>query len=527
MKPMIIKNIMVLGLLVSLGLSLLPQQAVSICELPSIAPLSSEYWWPMYRADPFNSGSSYSLAPNTNRRAWERTTGESIEYSSPVVVDNKLFIGINQGNQGYLHCFNSENGTLYWRFSANGVIETAAAVSGNLVYFAATNHAESEATLYCVNITTQSVEWTKPLDEVACCSPILFFGKLYICSNLGNRGKIYCFDQVTGTKLWDNIMNAGWIMPYNCTPAAFFTINYKSLYFLTMQETGDHVTRLFRVNAENGSTSWNEIIGESYDVSIPSVVIISERIYVGAIDSNDDTNIYCYEKYAGHFWNRVLLDDDVFSSSSPATDGTNLYMIAQDIIHDESHVYCLNALTGATVWTPVPIQSKVYSSPSVADGKLYFGSEEGIVYCLNTTTGDEVWTFDMNTALYSSPAIANQRVYIASRSGSITAFGDVPVIGAFSGGFLKVKVEVMNLGQDNFTDLTWTITVDGGFLRLIHREATGTITLLEAQTTETVRCSLIFGLGKVQITATVTTAELASVSRTREGFVLGPFVILQ
>jgi outer membrane protein assembly factor BamB len=527
MNAMMIKNIIVLGLLISLGLSLLPQQTASICELPSIAPLSSEFWWPMYRADPLNSGSSYSLAPDTNRRAWEQTTGESIEYSSPVVVDNKLYIGINQDNHGYLNCFNSENGTLYWRFSANGVIETAAAVYSNMVYFAATNHVEDEATLYCVNITTQSVEWTKPLDEVACCSPILFFGKLYICSNLGNRGKIYCFDQVTGTKLWDNIMNTGWIMPYNCTPAAFFTINYKSLYFLTMQETGDHVTRLFRVNAENGSTSWNEIIGESYDVSIPSVVIISERIYVGAIDSNDDTNIYCYEKYAGHFWNRALLDGDTLSSSSPATDGTNLYVIAQDIAHDRSHVYCLNAFTGAPVWTPVPIQSKVYSSPSVADGKLYFGSEDGIVYCLNTTTGDEIWTFNINAALYSSPAIANQRVYTASRSGIITAFGDIPRIGAFSGGFLKVKVEVMNLGEDNFTDLTWTIMVDGGFLGLIHREATGTIPLLEAQTTETFRCSGIFGLGKVQITATVTTAELANVSKTREGFVLGPFVILQ
>jgi outer membrane protein assembly factor BamB len=527
MNPTMVKNIIILGLLISLGLSLLPQQAASIYELPPIAPLSSEYWWPMYRADPGNSGFSYSKAPDTNRRSWERDTGEAIEYSSPVVVNNKLYIGINQDNHGYLNCFNSENGTLHWRFSANGVIETAAAVSSDMVYFAASDYSQNDATLYCVNITTQTAEWTKPLDGVASCSPILFFGKLYICSNNPDRGMIYCFDQVTGNKLWDHGMNTGWIMPYNCSPAALLTIYARSVYFLTMEETGDHVTRLFCVNYENGSTNWNEIIGESYGVSIPSVVIISGRIYVGAIDQNGDTNMYCYENDAGHFWNRKLLDGDTLSSSSPASDGTNLYVIAQDVAHDRSHVYCYNLLTGVPVWTPVPIPRMVYSSPVVADGKLYFGSEKGVMYCLNTTTGDEVWTFNMDQAPCTSPAIANQRVYIASCSGTITAFGDVPVIGAFSGGFLKVKVEVMNQGEDNFTELTWTITVDGGFLRLIHREATGTIPLLEAQTTETIRCSLIFGLGKVQITATVTTAELASVSRTREGFALGPFVILQ
>jgi outer membrane protein assembly factor BamB len=487
----------------------------------------TQYWWPMYRADPFNTGSSYSIAPDTNLRAWEQTTGESIASSSPVVVDNKLYIGINQGNHGYLNCFNSENGTLYWRFSANGVIEGAAAVSGNMVYFAATNYDDDEAVLYCVNITTQMIEWTKSLDNVACCSPIILFAKLYICSNLGNQGKIYCFDKDTGVKLWDHLMNTGWIMPYNCTPAVWTTITFKALYFLTIEQTGNHVTRLFRVNADNGSMSWNEVIGESHDLSIPSIVTISGRAYVGAIDQNGDTNIYCYESDAGHYWNRVLLDGDVLSSSSPVTDGTNLYVIAQDSTHDRSHVYCLNALTGSSMWTPILIPSKVYSSPSVADGKLYFGSEKGIIYCLNTTTGDEVWTFDMAETLQSSPAIANQRVYIASSTGTITAFGHVPRIGTFSGGVLKVKVELMNLGENNFTNLTWRITVDGGFLHLIHRESTDTMPLLEAHSTGTIHCSRIFGLGKVQINATVTTPELVSVSETREGFILGPLVILK
>ena len=60
--------------------------------------------------------------------------------------------------------------------------------------------------------------------------------------------------------------------------------------------------------------------------------------------------------------------------------------------------------------------SAVESSPAVADGVVYFGSEypDFSVYAVDTRTGAELWKYVTNGAVYSSPAVANGVVYVGS-----------------------------------------------------------------------------------------------------------------
>ena len=44
-------------------------------------PLSDE-WWPMYRNDPANTGSTLGISPSTNQLKWKSTIGEDI-FSVP------------------------------------------------------------------------------------------------------------------------------------------------------------------------------------------------------------------------------------------------------------------------------------------------------------------------------------------------------------------------------------------------------------------------------------------------------------
>jgi parallel beta-helix repeat protein len=87
--------------------------------------------------------------------------------------------------------------------------------------------------------------------------------------------------------------------------------------------------------------------------------------------------------------------------------------------------YALNASTGDLVWN-YTTTGAVYSSPAVADGKVFVGSEdsvavsntlivnEGIVYALNATNGAVVWNYTVLCVMGSSLAVAAGLVFVCS-----------------------------------------------------------------------------------------------------------------
>jgi peptide/nickel transport system substrate-binding protein len=76
-------------------------------------------------------------------------------------------------------------------------------------------------------------------------------------------------------------------------------------------------------------------------------------------------------------------------------------------------IYCLDAITGAQIWNYTPTYTKFARfSPTVADGKVYVGSHS--IYCLDASTGAQIWNYTTGPFVDSSPAIANGKVYIGS-----------------------------------------------------------------------------------------------------------------
>ena len=73
--------------------------------------------------------------------------------------------------------------------------------------------------------------------------------------------------------------------------------------------------------------------------------------------------------------------------------------------------------TASVLWAiRIPGAGKFWSSPSVADGKLYIGNQNGSVYCVEAATGRLVWTFPTGTSqpVYSTPTISNRMVFVAA-----------------------------------------------------------------------------------------------------------------
>lgn len=56
----------------------------------------------------------------------------------------------------------------------------------------------------------------------------------------------------------------------------------------------------------------------------------------------------------------------------------------------------------------------IYSSPTVANGVVYIGSDDGKLYAFDARTGMRRWTALTGKGIFSSPAVADGVVYVGS-----------------------------------------------------------------------------------------------------------------
>ena len=123
-------------------------------------------------------------------------------------------------------------------------------------------------------------------------------------------------------------------------------------------------------------------------------------------------------EFGGVKW-KFDTDDEIWSSP----------VVADGVIYfgsDDDHLYAIEAETGAEVWR-FKTGDDIHSSPAIAKGIVYIGSYDGYIYALNAKTGAEVWKvnlmrdFDISDFkrpdwddYTSSPVVANGVVYIGS-----------------------------------------------------------------------------------------------------------------
>jgi len=102
--------------------------------------------------------------------------------------------------------------------------------------------------------------------------------------------------------------------------------------------------------------------------------------------------------------------------SSPAVADGKVYIGSWD-----KKIYALNSSTGTHIWN-YTTGDIVESSPAVADGKVFIGSWDNKVYALNASTGSLIWNYTTGSSIgYSSPAVADGKVYIGSFDNKVYA----------------------------------------------------------------------------------------------------------
>jgi outer membrane protein assembly factor BamB len=125
-----------------------------------------------------------------------------------------------------------------------------------------------------------------------------------------------------------------------------------------------------------------------------------------------DNNLYAFDASTGRLQQRV----SVPSGSSPA--------IANGIIYigsDDHKLYAIDIKTGQRKWVAFT-RDMIYSSPMVANGVVYVGSRDYNLYAFDAATGRQKWAVMTDREIDSSPTVANGVAYIGSNDGKLYAF---------------------------------------------------------------------------------------------------------
>lgn len=68
------------------------------------------------------------------------------------------------------------------------------------------------------------------------------------------------------------------------------------------------------------------------------------------------------------------------------------------------------------IWT-FPLGKHVLSTPAIHDGLLYIADANKDIYCIDAKTGAEIWKHEAKGEFWSSPLVADGKVFIGSRKG--------------------------------------------------------------------------------------------------------------
>ena len=96
--------------------------------------------------------------------------------------------------------------------------------------------------------------------------------------------------------------------------------------------------------------------------------------------------------------------------------------IGQDPEHGEGvgNLVCVNANTGKPVWNYEKIQRTISTCAiDPVSGLLFAVDYTGFVHCLDAKTGQAHWVYDMKAHMWSSPFVADGKVYVGDEDGDL------------------------------------------------------------------------------------------------------------
>jgi parallel beta-helix repeat protein len=355
---------------------------------------NESYDWTMFKGNAERNGFTDSPAPENNQVFWKFQTGGPVT-ESPAVADVIVFVS---STDGYLYAVNAESGSKLWSVQLGSGISSPAIASGKV--FVTCRPGE----IVALDMYSGTQVWRQPLGEEAGFGSPLVVGSRVFAN--GNQ-TVHVFNTEVGANLYNVDVNSrfsGGIAPL---------ARDADLILALMGRVSEFGCNGFE--AADGTGRLWVTIGPSAVDSIKSGPAVSEgRTYTVSVNPEGYSTVYALEAFGMRSWEQPLAG---ITEASPAVAYGLVY------IPTDKNAYALNATDGSVEWSfPVNGESSI-SSPAVADGKVFFGLDNGYIYALDAHTGSLIWDCRTGGAVQSSPAISNGLLFVGSHDGYLYAIG--------------------------------------------------------------------------------------------------------
>ena len=158
-------------------------------------------------------------------------------------------------------------------------------------------------------------------------------------------------------------------------------------------------------------------IGEDIDTKIINGIILTNGKIVSSSRDVDWWSMFRHDpEHIGYSTSKAPDTENILWSYTTSLDLKSSPAVADGKVYvgsDDYNIYCLDAGNGAKLWD-YKTGNEVHSSPAVADGKVYVGSRDNCIYCLDMNNGNEIWRYETVYNVRSSPAVADGKVYVGS-----------------------------------------------------------------------------------------------------------------
>ncbi|MCK4267049.1 MAG: right-handed parallel beta-helix repeat-containing protein, partial [Thermoplasmata archaeon] len=336
--------------------------------------------WPMFGHDPQHTGfNPYSEAPDTNTTLWIYEGPEKSKVESPAVVDGVVYI------TRHLSPWSGDP-------PPDCVVMALDAQSGTIL-------------------------WNRTLPQYQVSPPVIYDGKLYLRNyedcTYGDCGNttFWCFDKDTGNEIWNTTIptyavnlqyHGGFTFPVQ-SPLVVDGMVYGTVARFVNGSEYDYST-VFSLDADNGSIIWEKDF--DYLQALAQIGYYQGKLFFVAGPVND--TIFSLNSQNGDLlW--VFNESYGFWASLSIENG-RLY--AGNIIGE---VWCIDINDGTSIWNISLGSGRIITSPSIGYGKLFVGYRNmgsGIA-ALNKSNGAILWCHETSDSPYTSPVVADGKVFIS------------------------------------------------------------------------------------------------------------------
>jgi outer membrane protein assembly factor BamB len=364
-------------------------------------------------------------------------SGSGLDGSGIQYGDGKVFPGSFESHQMAL---DAKTGTVIW----NTNTKAAMIFSGTYYdgkFFRGGAH---DNTFYAFDAKTGKIVWTyspKTEDGYFCTGVAAAYGMVY---GLNRDGNLYAFDANTGTLIWNYTGPGPLMFPGNPTIAD------GKVYATTGQAQnygGINSTSEFAcLDAYTGQVIWKLPIEafaprESVAIAYGNLFMIPGDVTkaVDTISGAEYSTVNQVLALGTTAW--PMFRHDATHTAAGQSGPTNLTLrwsfntggavvsspsIANGIAYfgsQDKNIYAVNARDGSFIWKFTTLE-RIESSPAVIDGRVYSGTDDGNIYCLNAYNGSLIWktsaggitvgNFNAAVQLRSSPTVLDGYLYVGA-----------------------------------------------------------------------------------------------------------------